>query len=124
MSAPFDTHSYPVVPSTEGTNTGSQFGTDSKFGSTSQQSQDYMPSSQQDSFGQHNTGLSGQHSGLGGSTTGHSTTGHSTTGTNSATGGALNDPGQTAANVTNKIVDSMVCFHVNKFDKLCLLTIT
>ena len=107
MSAPFDTHSYPVVPSTEGTITGSQLGTDSKFGSTSQQSQDYttpqfMPSSQQDSFGQHSTGLSEQHSGLGGYTTGHSTTG-----TNSATGGALNNPGQTAANVTNKIVDKI-----------------
>lgn len=97
MSQPFDTHSYPVIPTTEATNSGAQ------FGSASQQSQDFS-SQPQFSTSQH-------------------TPGHSSTGGSSAQG-ATNNPGQTAANVTNKIVDSMVCRHSTvPIYKLCLLTI-
>lgn len=101
MSQPFDTHSYPVVPATESTNTGSQ------FGSTSEQYQDYS-SQPQFSTSQNTSGLSGQNAYSGQSGLSSTGQGHSTTAGSSAAQQAMNNPGQTAANVTNKIVDCMV----------------
>lgn len=100
MAQPFDTHSYPVVPATDGTNTGAQ------FGSASEQSQDY---NSQPSFTTMNTsGLSGQSAYSGEAGLGQSSTGRSTSTSSSAAQQAMQNPGQTAANVTNKIVDRML----------------
>lgn len=92
MAQPFDTHSYPVVPSTEGITTGDQ------FGSTSEQS-DSSSQPQFSSTSQHTSGLPGQ------SGSGFSSTGSQSNTTGSSAQQALNNPGQTAANVTNKVID-------------------